>query len=138
MNYDQLCSSYFVIFVQLCFKSWWSIRDNLYLFAFHLLEEVFCGSHCFNQAHSLILEVVHAIVILQELGTEDPIFFSFLHVHSSHRLWDEKKSRIIRFIWINFHVGMFWELHFLGLTVLAADQVELNAGQSEELFQSSP
>ena len=123
-----MISSYFVIFVQLCFKSRWSIMNDPYLLAFHLLEEVFCGSYCFHQAHFLILKVEDAIVILQELGTKDPVFFSFLHVHPSHRLWDEKKSRIAGVIWIDFHVGMLWELHFLARAALAADQTELNAG----------
>lgn len=108
-----------------------------YLFAFHLLEHVFCGSHRFHQADFLILKVENAIVILQELGTKDPIFFSFLHVHASHRLWDEEESGVVGIIWINFHIGMSWELHFLGCAVLAADQGELNAGQSQELLQSS-
>jgi len=102
--------------------------SNMDLLAFHLLEEVFCGSLCLHQAHFLVLKVENAIVILQELGTKDPVFFSFLHVHPFHRLWDQKKSRLVRVIWIDFHVGMFWELHFLGCAILAGDQGELNAG----------
>ena len=129
-NYWPNFSLIYLIFCHIlvfAFLEWcWSIVHNMNLFTFHLLEHVLCWSNRFDQANFLIVEIEYAIIILQELSSQNPVFLSFLHVHASHCLGNEKQSGVSGVVWVDFHVTMLWKLKFFGFAIFATDHVEFD------------
>ena len=69
-----------------------------------------------NETDGALVEVVDGIVVLQELGSEDPVFFFGVFCSDAFEVWgrQEEEAHGLAILLTVHHVRFFWHLHVFG------------------------